>query len=299
MIFQKNTYKNTKKIRAFTLIELLVVMSIIAILLSILMPSLGRAKAVAIIQKDAAQVRAIHIGWSTWATSNKGKFPTPGLVNRLPLQGQDIKGRGAEDRTINTTDNLHSLCVMENLYNTKALICPSEPNNNVMIYNYDYSTRNVADDQYWDDGFEVDLDDGGDSCNVSYASNPLIGSRKVDLWQSGGPSDFAVLGNRGPKFGNIDEYSMTTEIHGGGRAWAGNICWQDNHMTFEETLYPQMSVYRTADGSVADNLFNIDCASGVCHFWGSDAWLVIVSELEDTGGSLYPFQLLPELEWDE
>jgi len=60
-----------------------------------------------------------------------------------------------------------------------------------------------------------------------------------------------------------------------------------------------MSVYRTADGSVADNLFNIDCVSGVCHFWGSDVWLVIVSELEDTGGSLYPFQLLPELEWDE
>jgi prepilin-type N-terminal cleavage/methylation domain-containing protein len=299
MILQKHTYKNTKKIRAFTLIELLVVMSIIAILLSILMPSLGRAKAVAIIQKDAAQVRAIHFGWSTWATSNKGKFPTPGLVNRLPLQGQDIKGRGAEDRTINTTDNLHSLCVMENLYSTEALICPSEPNHNVAIYNYDYDMRNVADDQYWDDGFEVDLDDGGNGCNVSYASSPLIGSRKANLWQSGGPSDFAVLGNRGPKFGNVDEYSMTTEIHGGGRAWAGNICWQDNHMTFEETLYPQMSVYRTTEGSVADNLFNIDCVSGVCHFWGSDAWLVIVRELEDTGGSLYPFQLLPELEWDE
>ena len=274
-------------------------MSIIAILLSILLPSLGRAKEVAIIQKDAAQVRSIHIGWSTWATSNKGKFPTPGLVNRLPFQGQDIKGRGAEDRAANTTDNLHSICVMENLYSTEALICPSEPNHNVVIYNYDYSTRNVADDQYWDDGFEVDLDDGGNGCNVSYASSPLIGSRKANLWQSGGPSDFAVLGNRGPKFGNVDEYSITTEIHGGGRAWAGNICWQDNHMTFEETLYPQMSVYRTADGSVADNLFNIDCVSGVCHFWGSDVWLVIVSELEDTGGSLYPFQLLPELEWDE
>ena len=283
---------------AFTLIELLVVMSIIAILLSILMPSLGRAKQLAILQKDAAQVRAIHAGWATWATSNNGKFPTPGLVDRLPFQGEEIKGRGAEDRLVNTTDNLHALCLMENLYTADALICPSEPNHNVVLYNYDYDARNVAEDQYWDDGMNVDLEDGGDSCNVSYASSPLIGSRKPDQWNNSGTSDFAVLANRGPTFGNADNYSTTYEIHGGGRAWAGNVCWQDNHITYEETLYPEMSIYRTNDGHVADNLFNIDCVTGVCHFWGGDAWLVLVSELSEAG-DMYPFQLSPELEWDD
>ncbi len=283
---------------AFTLIELLVVMSIIAILLSILMPTLGRAKEVAIAQKDAAQVRSIHTGWTTWATSNNGNFPTPGLVDRLPFQGQEIKGRGAEDRLVNTTDNLHALCIMENLYSPDALICPSEPSFNVVLYNYDYEERDVAADQYWDDGFNVDLDDGGETCNVSYASSPLIGARKPAQWNNAGPSDYAVLANRGPTFGSADNYSITYEIHGGGRAWAGNVCWQDNHITYEETLYPQMSIYRTNDGHVADNLFNIDCVTGVCNFWGGDAWLVIVSELSEAG-DMFPYQLHPELEWDE
>jgi len=48
--------------KGFTLIELLVVMSIIALLLSILVPALGRARAQAMILKDSSQVKAIADG---------------------------------------------------------------------------------------------------------------------------------------------------------------------------------------------------------------------------------------------
>ena len=289
------------KKRAFTLIELLVVMSIIAILLSILMPTLGRAKANALLQKDATQIRSIHSGWNIWATSNDGHYPTPGLVDRLAFQGSEIKGRGAEDKIENTTDNLHSLCVMENLYSTSMLIGATEPNPNVWVYSYDYDERDMSEDQYWDYDLNVDLDDGGDGCNVSFASIPLIGSRKPKQWRNSAPSDYAVLANRGPEMGNQEEHPhcMTYEIHGGGKSWAGNVCWQDNHITFEETLYPEMSVYRDSNGQVPDNLFNIDCVTGVCSFWGGDSWLVLVSELEDAGSDLYPYMLHPELEWDD
>ena len=83
----------------FTLIELLVVMSIIALLLSILMPALGRARAEAMLTKDQTQVKAIYSGFSFWSPSHNGKYPIPGLEQRLPdpSTGMYIKGRGPED----------------------------------------------------------------------------------------------------------------------------------------------------------------------------------------------------------
>jgi len=284
-----------KSKKGFTLIELLVVMSIIALLLSILMPALGRARAEAYRVKDATRIKGVHTGWITWASGHDGRYPTPGYVNRVGL----IKGRGAEDRILNTSDNVHSLAVMENLYTPDRLISDNEPNGNVFLMEtYDYNTRDPSEDTFWDDDLNVDLDSGGDGCNVSYASIPLIGARKTKEWGNSGSAEFAILSNRGPAFGELPDYSITYDIHGQGRTWVGNVCWQDNHMTFEETFYPQMSIYRSSEGYVNDNLFGIDCVSGVCHFWGGDTWLVLVSELAPAG-SMYEYQFLPELEWDE
>ncbi len=279
----------------FTLIELLVVMSIIALLLSILMPALGRARKEAVLIKDATRIRGIHSGWITWAAGHNGRYPTPGYVNR---EG-DMKGRGAEDRLLNTTDNVHSLCVMENIYDVDRLICDSEPNPNVFVYsNYDYGARDIQDDTYWDENLNVDLQAGGEGGHVSYASIPLIGERKRKEWANSGSSEFPILANRGPMFGEWVDHSMTYEIHGEGKTWIGNVCWQDNHMSLEETFNPISSIYRTSEGHVQDNMFNIDCVSGFCHFWGADSWLVLVSELQP-GGDLYEYQLQPTLEWDD
>ena len=68
---------NTTK-KGFTLIELLVVMSIIALLLSILMPALGRARAEAMLTKDMTQVKSIYSGFTFWSPSHNGKYPLPG-----------------------------------------------------------------------------------------------------------------------------------------------------------------------------------------------------------------------------
>ena len=85
--------------KGFTLIELLVVMSIIALLLSILMPALGRARAEAMLTKDQSQVKAVYGGFSFWSPTHNGMFPIPGLQQRQadPGTGQFIKGRGPED----------------------------------------------------------------------------------------------------------------------------------------------------------------------------------------------------------
>lgn len=77
----------TDRQKGFTLIELLVVISIIALLLSILMPSLQKAKEMARKTICGSNVRQIAIGLHSYATDNDGRMP---LVRYWSQATQDI-----------------------------------------------------------------------------------------------------------------------------------------------------------------------------------------------------------------
>jgi len=61
--------------RGFTLVELLVVIGIIAVLVSVLMPSLGRAREAANQAKCLSNLRQLGVAFVMYANESNGKFP--------------------------------------------------------------------------------------------------------------------------------------------------------------------------------------------------------------------------------
>ena len=132
--------------RGFTLIELLTVMAIIALLVGLLLPALAKARAKAQQTKDATQIKQIHAAFTTFSHDFDGRFPTPGLINRLPvndetmLSGQDIPGRGPENLMANNSAAMYSACIMQNYFTPQILVAPTEPSAFVAVKDdYDWS----------------------------------------------------------------------------------------------------------------------------------------------------------------
>jgi len=265
---------NIKKIsKGFTLIELLVVMGIIALLLAILLPALGKARATAKRVKDMTQIAQIHKGFLTLALDYNDLFPTPGLIDRVG----NIPGKGAEDVLMNTHGNMYSACIMQHAFDAGVLVCPAEVSTNVLaMANYNYDTYNVtaANDQYWDPNFKSDLTA---LSNVSYGTLHLAGTRKAKEWKSTRNSKFVVVGNRGVKDGSLatNDYnnSKTLAIHGGDKQWEGNECFNDNHVVFANNFTPDgISQFTSNNVTIDDNIFKDDPEAAT-----ADTWLTMIS----------------------
>ncbi len=285
--------QNTQSKRGFTLVELLVVIAIIGILLAVLLPALARARATAKSTRDATQVKQIHAGWLSFAVQNEGRLPTPGLKKRLPVNGQIIMGRGAEDITQNNHANMHSLCVMENLYTAELLVSSAEisPSVSTMTF-YEWDRKNPAANVYWDDRMRADL---SAVSHISYASMPIAGPRKAKQWNNSADSSFAILGMRGPKDGDIAQMinSKTSEMHGPPREWQGPIGYNDNSVVFEKSFFPE-KLKRVGANNDFDNLFKNDGGSQTAAHQGDDVWLYLVKSMSGDGTTV----TIPSDNWD-
>ncbi|HYE60351.1 MAG TPA: prepilin-type N-terminal cleavage/methylation domain-containing protein [Phycisphaerales bacterium] len=293
---------------AFTLIELLVVIAIISLLISILLPSLGKAREAARSIKDAANIRSMLQGMFIWSGQHDDCYPLPSQVDRA----NTTINPGAQPSIVkDNTGNIFSLMIYNGFIPPELAVCPSEVNGRIIKDpRYEYSFPSTAVNPaaaLWDPGFGGYPGEtgngtpmggrrtygGGVMGYVSYAHTPAFGER-AQMWKGTLDSRQAVLGNRGPQYdgtpgawglrpgvGGIE--SNRLKIFGGPRTWEGNLGYNDGHVTFTNVPDPEgipMSFMSPINGmrTHRDNVFvNEDRTTG----------LPLGDQFADTGFNCY------------
>ena len=250
-----------------TLIEVITASAVGVLLLSVAVPVGHRVRLAGTTEQDAVQQQTIHAAMVRDSKGNPGeRLPTPGLINRLPYNGQQVPGEGGEDYAQNKTQNLYSACIARGLFGPQILVGPTEVNPVVEAYTtYNYHAYRPDADSYWDPLLQARINGvaGTDKSHTSFAHQLLCGLRKDVYWRGTADANRPLISTRGTPNGisTGDTYvrSPTLRLHGAPDSWEGNVCYGDNHVEYATSFTPPRSncacgTYNSGDAT-PDNLF--------------------------------------------
>lgn len=194
-----------RKVKGFTLVELLVVISIIAILLAVLIPSLNKAKETAKRIVCSNHLKTFGMANAAYATQFNGAY-VPVRYKDTPYNGAWVSNRAFRkllelDKYLKTEDlQIDGSILLYDLPN--AYLCPSDKISMIkknrffrdgayVLLSYGYNYTEWAIQGQWDPWSGYPADAGHKATNVKQPSTKLAFTDSVDWWVCWNGADYA------------------------------------------------------------------------------------------------------------
>lgn len=266
--------ENMSPRRGFTIVDALLLVSVVVVLAAVAVPVVQNVRHDGRVANDTKQIRGIHQGMIVWLPSNNDDYPRPSRFDRqnwsVPVEGK------AKD----TTANIYSMMIFSKALTPEIFVSPLETNPHVVpCRDYQFDLPKSAVDPAnarWDPAFSTVLD-GSRPGNASYAHLQPSGDREK-RWANTFDAGQPIIGTRGPEIASADRNadgsvtphlanpsSNTLRFFGRGRAWSGNMAFNDNHVELLKDwivpgrpFAPTRGTYAASDGTKRADLWFYD-----------------------------------------